>query len=612
MIRSREEGLRWAWAALALTAGVLLLLSMEIAVWHPGYALGDEGDIITYLQRVREGMPFRWVVANGSIHKTLTLAAMSLWPGKLWASSVPGVSGLAVECLLLFAIGRRLAGPRAGFFALAVGLLSAFTLIRARVALSFCLFPAEWLFLFWLRPLARRPWAAASWGALLALCCFDYEAWLPMAALLLLLPLQPGLSPQQRRWELAGFALVLAFLLPLRQLAASLDRRRNASFLRSRDPESLWLKLWQLLWEAPCQPYMAPAGHGVLPLAGMLALPWGLRAWGRAPWRAALYILVGIAIALAGGTAHGLPAHRVIMAWPLLALLSGLAIDLAFKSSQSTFIHACLAAGIIVFGACQLKVWRDASGAMDRGSRAPIRDLKKAAEAAWQQSQALGLPLVTELHPLKGAQFRFLTGRELPLPGPQADRIVAYLPWDYLPALKGSKAQVLGFKEGGTSAPEYIGVVEGQAAHDALETEREQRPLLLRTRLFSLESGASEAAWLREHRTARPWARTFALDYEGFVLDANYRASVAWARALQGEALVSVRPLIYGIVTLRQVDPQEALRLAVRARQLDPLDARVRRLERSLLLALGRQAEAQARDREVQALYQQGRLLSEQ
>lgn len=602
---------RWAASSLALVLALVALVVIEIQ-WHPGYALGDEADVISALQRMREGMPAAWVLGYGCLHKWLALGSLSLWPGRLWAGSVPGVVGFALEGWLLFLIGRRLGGSRAGFFAVLAGLFAAFSLIRARVALSFSLFALEWLLLFWLRPLARRPWAALLWGALLGLFCFDYEAWLPMALLLLLLPLQEGLSREQRGWELVGLAAVLVALVPWHEWAAYLDRRHQASVLRAASPQSWWQGLWQLVWAAPCEPYMAPAGHGVLPLWQLVALPLGFKAWGRNAWRPFIYVAAGIALVLAGGAPYGLPAHRLIMAWPLLALLTGLGLDHAMKRwgslPQRVGIIVLLSAAV----GHQAGVWVEAAQAMDIPSRSPIRDLHQAARAAWERSRDTGWPIVSELHPLKGPQFRFLSGQPLPVPEAQATTVVAYLPWDYLPAVKGQRIEVARFKTAGGSAPEFLGVLTGQAAQDALGTERAQRPLLSKRPFIFLPSGALEAAWLRENPQASPWARTFALDYEGMVLQHNHRVSVEWIRALDREALVSVRPLIVGILALKESDPPAALALARRARNLDPFDARIRRLERGLLLRLGRQDEALRLDQEVQTLYEQGRLLSEQ
>ena len=162
-LEAREPQDPWAKRALYLSLFILTGLAWETLAWHQGFAHGDESGVLTFLQRVREGMPWRWIILNGSLHKSAVYLVMQAWPGSLWAMSLPGLLALPLETALLFELGKRLAGPRAGFLAVVASLCTAFTLVRARAGLSFSIFPMEWLVMVWLRLHCRKPLAWAAW-----------------------------------------------------------------------------------------------------------------------------------------------------------------------------------------------------------------------------------------------------------------------------------------------------------------------------------------------------------------------------------------------------------------------------------------------------------------
>ena len=612
-LRPPLAGQRWALAAALAASSALALVSLDVLRWHPGFAMGDESDVLSFLQRYNEGMPWRWMILNGSLHKSLLAACMRLWPGNLWVSSLPNLAALAGEAVLLFMVGRSLAGPRAAFFAVLLGLVSAFTLLRARVALSYGLFPVEWLGLVWLRGKVGRPRSALLWGALLGLCLFDYEGWLASAALLLLLPLGSTVDRRQRAWELAGCAVLLLALLSWGPWVEYLVRRRSASLGYAAFGAPGARALAEILLGGSPLPYLAPSGTGVCaPWLLLLALlgfgTWGRRGW---PWLAVLAL--GLALPLMGGAPYGLPAHRFIVAWPAVALGAGMGADRLLTlwptKSGAWALGLLLAAGL----GQQTLAWRRSQDAMDGRYRAPMRDMKRAADAARAETGG-GRALVTELHPVKGALFRFLVGRPVPLPDAAAKQVLALVPSDYAPALRGNKGRGevrQTFQEQAGGSASLVLVLDGADAAEVLRTEREIRPLLASRQQGTPENAQAAKAWLAGNPQAGPWARTIALDSASMAAWYNLRFSFEDYAALMHERLVSARPLLLVAPTVAERDPVAALQLLRRAEGIDPANARVRQLEVGVLRRLGKDVEARRLETESAALDQRGRLVWE-
>jgi hypothetical protein len=607
-LRLEKSSQDWKTAALGLTAFMVLLVWADTVFWHAGYAYGDETDVIAAVQRLREGMPFRWDILGGSLHRLGLLASMSLWPGRLWATSVPAVAAMAAEGCLLFVLGRRLGGPRAGFFAVLAGLVSSFTLVRARTGVSLSLFPAEWLFLVWLRFYCRRPWAWLLWGLALGLCCFDYEAWAPTAALFLLLPFPEPLSWRQRAWELAGLLALVGVLLPPGTLASYLHRREAASLLQTRSGSAGWAGFKGLLFGGRTLPYMAPRECAILPAWDWLLLPLGLALWQKRWWVPLAYVALGVALPLMGGAPFGLPAHRAIALWPALALLMGLALDRIAAQTVRSAGRLLFALLILAVAAHQLWAWQFNQGAMDAQFRGPIRDLKRAADAGWNQSQLMKVPLVTELHPMMGAQFRFLTGHSVPLPDAAADTVVAFLPWEYLPAVRKHFASVATFQEEAGYAPAMVAIFTGPLARQCVAAERDIRPLLLKAPPYSQQSSRLVFEWLRQNRSAGIWSRTLAVDYLMNVAWYTNELLPAWMENTYREPLVSAHPLLVAAHGSEADYPEVALKMVRRAREVDPFNEEAWILERSLLVTLKRDAEVAALDK-AEAPYLQKSLL---
>lgn len=609
-LRRRDEGQDpWMQAALALGALLLALLCFDTMVWHQGFALGDETDVISRVQRIREGAP--WEFSQGGLHRSLLLGAMSLWPGRLWATSVPALAAFALEGFLLFALGRRLAGSRAGFFAVLAGLASAFSLVRARSALSFALFPVECLFVLWLRFRCSKPWQWALWGALLGLLSFEYEAFIPVAALLLLLPFPAPVPLRQRAWELGGLGLVLLASFDPTHLMQYFVRRKTASLAQAGAPSAGLGGLKGLLWGDTAMPYLEPLAHGIFPLGLCLMVCAGLGAWTSELWVPLAYLGMGAALPLMGGAPYGLPAHRAVAAWPVVALLAGLGLERLWSLADKRGIQALLALALFSYAAIEVKVWAANQAAMDARYRGPVRDLQRAAIAGCAESQRTGFPLVTELHPMQGAQFRFLTGQKLPVPDAGAPTVIAFIHWQYLPAVRHNYGPLATFQEQAGQAPCYLAVLTGPLAAQALEAERSFRPLLIPVTQYTVASTQVVLEWLRRSPKAGPWARTLAVDYllnTGWYLGC---LDLTWVQDAQRERLVSAHPLLVAAQALELVDPAKALAAARQGTALDPHIAAFWPLERRLLLALGRGKEIDALNKGLAPLEEQQLLFIE-
>jgi hypothetical protein len=608
-LRERWQQDPWTLAALALGLVLCVLACADVFFWHTGYAYGDETDVIARVQRIREGAP--WDFTQGCLHRSLLLASMSLWPGQLWATSVPALGALALEGLLLFALGRRVGGPRAGFFAMLAGLASAFTLVRSRSALSFALFPAEFLAIVWLRLQCSKPWQWALWGAALGLLTLEYEAFIPVAALLFVAPFPSDLPWRQRGWELAGIGLLLLATFDPAHLHHYFERRKVASLAQAGSPSAGLAGLGGLILGGPAMPYLAPVEHGVLPLWYWLVLPFGLAAWSRRLWVPLAYLGLGLALPLMGGAPYGLPAHRMIAAWPVLALVTGMGLERLMGFAEGRTARAVLVAGLALVVVTEVRAWQHNQALMDATFRGPVRDLQRAAQAGWTESQRRGLPLVTELHPMQGAQFRFLTGHAVPLPDAKATTIVAFLQWEYLPAVRKHFGPVLNFREEAGLAPTRLALLDGALARQALEAELSFRPLLIQTTQYTVDSSQVILGWLRQHPKAGPWARTLAVDYLltlGWYLGC---LEEAWVKDAQREPLVSSHPLVVVADAVALSHPEQSLALARQARSLDPHNTKAWQSERRALEKLGRQKEIEALDRDMQALDSQNLLFND-
>jgi hypothetical protein len=294
-----------------------------------------------------------------------------------------------------------------------------------------------------------------------------------------------------------------------------------------------------------------------------------------------------------------------------LALLVGLGLAALWSRLASVWPRVLLSVALVLAFGVQLFAWAGAQAGSDAAFRAPVRDLKRAADAAWGRSQSEQLPLVTETHPLKGPLFRYMTGHVLPLPPENAVRVVAFLPWEYLPAVRGTRAAVATFQEQGGFPAGMVAELQGREAAAALEAERQLRPVLNAAPLISLKSIDRVRAWLTEHPRAGAWARTEALDYVGFALWMNGRYSPKDIEALRQEKLVSARPLLIAALGTAESMPEFSLQTLRYAKQVDAYNGRAWVLEAEVLERLGRTREAEEQRARYQVLYDKGALLCE-
>jgi hypothetical protein len=357
---------------------------------------------------------------------------------------------------------------------------------------------------------------------------------------------------------------------------------------------------------------MAPHDCAILPLWYWALLPLGLGLWRQRLWVPLSYLGLGLALPLMGGAPYGVPAHRAIALWPLLALVSGLGLDRLAQVTLGTGLRAAL--GLLLAAVCchQVWAWQVNQNSMDAQFRGPIRDLKRAAVMGWEQSRLLQVPLVTELHPMLGAQFRFLTGHAVPLPDAAATTVVAFLPWEYMSAVRGhfiieSKT----FQEKAGFVPALVALLHPPLSAQCIEAERNFRPLLLQAPQYSLQSNALVFEWLKQNRSAGPWSRTLAVDYVMTSAWYNVVLSDAWVQDCYRETLVSAHPLIVAAQGEEMPSPEWALKIVRRGRLIDPYNAGTWNLERSLLKRLKRDAEVAALEKAAAPYEKQGLLFSE-
>ena len=587
----------WGWAAGLLTGFVLLLVITDVTVWHPGYAYGDENAIVSYVQRLREGMPFGADLGQGCVHRVLLWFSMSLWPGSLWATSVPAMAGLVVEALLLFVIGNRLGGSRVGFFAVFAGLVSAFTLVRSRVGMSLSLFPAEWLLLVWLRLSLTKPWQWVLWGMVLGLFCFDYEAWMPSAILFMILPFPQQLPIRRRAWELLGLILILLLIVNPAYFNHYLARRYSASLANPGSKSAGWVGLRDIVIGGPTLGYLVPLGHGAIPLWYWLFFPWGLTCWRYLKRIPLSYLALGLALPLMGGAPYGLPAHRCIAAWPVIALVTAFGLDRCYRGCAKNWTKTIFVVGVLSIATQQLLAWQSSQSIIDLPFRGRTRDLKRAADVAWDLSVQKHVPLVTELHPLLGAQFRYLTGQRVPMPDPQAASVVIFLPRGYFSAVRYQKVEVITFQEAAGSSPVMVAYLNGKLAKEVLEAESNIRPILTQAPVYSIRSREKMSEWIIRNPKAGLWARSLANDYAVEAAFHSVQLTRAWLLDVYKQPLVTASPLMIGVTCLESNEPLLALEFAKRARAIDPFNAGTWAAERRLLVHVGKPQDVESLDR---------------
>jgi hypothetical protein len=285
-----------------------------------------------------------------------------------------------------------------------------------------------------------------------------------------------------------------------------------------------------------------------------------------------------------------------------MALLTGLGLERLMLLSAGSRLRALPGFFLALALIFELLVWQHSQRMMDSRFRAPVRDLQRAAQAACLEGQRRGLPVLSETHPTLGAQFRFLSGQDVPLPDAKAASVVAFVSWEYLPALRGHFGPMATFQEDGGSGPSFVAVLDGPLAREALNAELQFRPLLTKETQYTVESMDQTLDWLRQDHGAGPWARSVFIDYLvhcGLYLGRMQRA---WISDALHEHLYSARPLMVLAESQEGTEPEAALLTLRQARSLDPHNAQLWDDEERILKRLGRPQELAALAKEKKPL----------
>jgi hypothetical protein len=311
----------------ALLAGVMGLYALLEALGPRGFSFRDETFCFHQALSYRAGYPWAWTWANGNLLKLLQFQLYA-WTGRWQVLHLPALLALGAQAGAVYAIGKRLGGPRVAQGALLASLLSATALLQARSLLPFATLPCL-LALSAALALQGPRWACL--GGLVCACGFlEYEATaFALPGLAALLFFEPTLE-RRSAWAFAmgaGLGLGLVAWLCRDSLLEWWSYRlayNHPWAATAGNPVAQRLGAWFLGGEP--QAYLGIRDHGVL---AAWALPLGLLGLGlqarRRPW---------LLLWVAGALAALLPASSKFepqRAFPALIPL-GLAAGFAWRA----------------------------------------------------------------------------------------------------------------------------------------------------------------------------------------------------------------------------------------------------------------------------------------
>lgn len=418
-----------AWFLLLAAYAVLVPLSW--AWLRPGYLSYDEAGQIAQLQAWREGGAWVWRIGGGGIQRALMAIPIRLFgPNDLWLR-LPALLAVLAESVLLYQILKAPLGQRAAVWAAIADLACSATFVRAGSMLCPALLPAAFLAHAAILPKCRRPWQLMFFGLSAALWSLDYEAW-PMAALLLGMGLcwQELARPKRLLWPFIGGLAGVALLLSLPSDWRNYANSRLTLSAPTHQGSYVWQNLralfgWQdraLISGVPMHPFpppwlWLPALLGLIPLLRRLPA-------------AGVVLLIG-SLPLALRMTDGEP-HRLCLAYLAVCAATGCGIALAWERRAWRFAALALA-----LGGCIYEAWAWQSIDPVRLQYSYNRSRNVSAAVAWlkREEPSGGWKLLDNLSPLDDAPLRF----EMDAAGVRrdGDTPVAFIAWDYLPALKG-------------------------------------------------------------------------------------------------------------------------------------------------------------------------------
>lgn len=602
MSRLAPEGARgeaappWLLLAAALGAlGAFLLVALDVSVWHPGYAYGDERDVLAWIQHQREGAPLIWQFSRGCFSMSAVKAFVALNGTDLASLHTPQLLSLALEWLFLALVARRWFGEEAAAWALLALCVSAQTWLRARSLLAFQFLPMETLALALAAGRVQGRPAALAWGLAAGLLFYEYDGafiavpgvWLACVAL------DPGFR-RQARWSMA--ALALAGVLLLAQDHGLLQRYLAVRLGTSgaQAPGSVLSKglarLEGLAFGGACQPYLGICFWPAWPWwtwAGLALGAWGLlRTRGAAllAWAAA-----GVLLTQAVASPYGPPVHRLVAMAPALALLSGVGLARLRQGlgSKAWLLALLLAAGALSEG----WAWWRHQAAFAPELYARCESLRQVRQDWSVRLQDPSLRLVTQLSGRTEADARFVLDRPLGTGGPPPSHVLALLPGDYAEALGPDKAQARWYVGAKGFEPELALELGGPAAARLAAVEDAVAPLVVYGQDDNRAREEAARAWL-EAQPAKPvpidaWAWTAALEADA---EAGTRTG-GWddedQRLLQSRPLACAAPWMVLARASCAADPRLSMAQSGQALAVDPTNGEALLIQAACLRTLG-------------------------
>lgn len=318
-------------AALA-TAAVLAFMALEVLVWRPGWAIGDETLLVRKILELASGGPWIWHWSQASLHH----AAMAAWASAVrpWMGGLhlPGLGLMLSEVALVGALARRWWGRETAAWAVVALVVAAPAWMSWRSLQPFAAAPFVALAVLWLGIRLRGRGQALALGLVAGVLALEYE--IHALAMLVLAPLAWSKEAALRAW--GGWLLAAAGATALALVLADAGRLADYSAVRvgiyagggaGKALQGLGMNLRELFLGGQPLPSVAVARWPALPPWTWPAL--GLGAWmalRREPWLLAA-ALVLVCVPLMSQPLWGFPGHRLHGAAPALAWLTGLGLQ---------------------------------------------------------------------------------------------------------------------------------------------------------------------------------------------------------------------------------------------------------------------------------------------
>lgn len=579
-------------AAAGAACAAFLLVALDVGVWHPGYAYGDERIVVCWLQNLREGAPLQWQFSRGCLTRAMQWLWVEAAGTDLGTLHTPDLVVLVFEWLFLALVARRWFDDETAAWSVLAISLNAQTWVRARSLLAFQALPMESLLLALLAGKVRGRGAALAWGLAGSLFFLDYDgAFIALPAVWLTCVALDAPFRKQALYSALGLAAGGLALLWHGQggpFSAYVAARLGAGMAGSGDPglAGRLRFLGECVTGGPALPYFGVTDWPAWPVwawAGLAAGLWSLRrsaAGVLVAWAAGAVVLTQMV-----HSSYGLPLHRLAAAAPALALVTGVGLGLLRRRlGRRTWVLAVL---LLAGAASEGWAWWRHQQAFAPELYDRCEGLEQLRLAYRRDLADPSLRLVTQLDGTSQADARFVLDRPLALGASPPTRVLALIPADYAPALKGLGADASWFWVEKGFEPALAVLAQGAPAARLAAIEDSLAPLVgTEGEAPSLRLRRIEA-WLREARPRDPWTWTAAVeaDVETAVevapLDTQQLARLA------APGLLSAAPWTDLARASYLSYPRAAIAYCRRAEALDPADGEALLIEAASLRSLG-------------------------